>query len=1310
MMAGAFALAGVGMYFGGSFGASVGWLIGSWIFGGQSKKKNQIFDPGAQELPRPNQALRGTTMPVLFGTNRCPSQIVWQNNFQTIRSESKESSGGGGKGGGSGFGKSQKSKTTNVSYTYKLDLIYHIGMVPEGYQLYGAWIGADRMAEGTIAAIAQQWASSLIFSGNNSVTGASLEYDEAVYFPGNLDEENQWAHFTSVVGEPVRWPRTSWVGFKALVLGSNPSIPQISWEIGPGGVQFEFDPSFTNVMASGGSSFGNYMASAPSQWSPGYQFVTTRGGLVVGRRKSSNSNAWTISESDFASEVAARFPGVTIDGNFNYAVINDRYFMTTVYDIGVVSSSNWYFGLWELPDTETGTPVCRSVIRYQANSLAQQLNSIRGIGIAGLGTDDDAILIFGINSISLSRDPKIWQFPSINTWLDSDGETLATGGSFPILDLTSLFGDYFGQELSAHYVETFAFFLPHVEISGGQPTIKTRIYFHISNDSILGNHSNSSGFTNAWIENNLFNAGIPAAIVYCDLGVVEDGLNGANSIRNKAVPSAVIDNNCIVDTEGNPIFPFSDIAKNRDGTNASSFADYINVHVQHIREGEAEGGYLVTFCKCYEGSQNASPAGSWYKGRIMIYNPFTAKFIQYAEGEGPVVDTVSQLGAAENDRYNLTFGSVGIFADIAKNELYCYGSVTALSFNPFFISKFGNLNVNGGADVTPPYIIKQILIHPEFGIYPGRDELIDDTTYQLANQYCFANNILVSTQYRREEDWKDHVELLLAVYGGMLTWSGGKFKFLLFKDSNDSVFGASVRTIDNHHLLIDQPGQPPVTIVRGALQDTCNKVRINYIDRDLDYVQNQVEVADEVDQDLNGVRMREFPAQFVMSQRTALLMAYRTLMTNLYARDSYQFKLGPKDHDLEPGDVITIVDSHYPDLANGVRARIVRWEEVERLKFNVVAQAEPNLYLTLASSMANQSDPSSLQIVGPSLPPLFTTVYELPQEFQGADAKLYLGWAPQGNAYGATLYVSADGDSFAPALTTSPYPIAGKLYTSLGSDISRVFDEDVEIILHPSSGWTANSPVYEFNETLNEVSIEAMHYGSGLLWCGSEMLAYEGVTLVAQNHYRLSRVYRGWGGTHIHAHNSGDYFVKHGTGIMEQTFNEDRIGTTFWYKVVPFNISGAEYNVSSIAAQSYVIQGRYYRPQIAPTPWLVDSAGGSRVREFKFNVGSEIDLTFNWRDSARMSGYGFQGFGKSANGYGSFVSDTLSHAWRVEIVGSGDTVVRSTVVGTPAFTYTSSDNFADNGAWRGRLGIRLTPFNHYGDATRTAVATADVFF
>jgi len=543
---------------------------------------------------------------------------------------------------------------------------------------------------------------------------------------------------------------------------------------------------------------------------------------------------------------------------------------------------------------------------------------------------------------------------------------------------------------------------------------------------------------------------------------------------------------------------------------------------------------------------------------------------------------------------------------------------------------------------------------------------------------------------------------LLSVYGGFLTISQGKvfFKRLEFESS-------TVRTLDNHH-LINEPGNSPIRITKGALQDGFNKVRVNYIDRALDYKQNQVEEADEVDQDINGIRMREFPPKFVMSEQTARTMALRALWSNLYSRDTYEFTIGWKDSDLEPGDVITLVDSYHPNLASGVTARIVHWREVDRGLFDIVAKQEHEYIMSSSGFVLDATSQSNNDIIGKIPQPRYFSMYELPSEFQinNDQGALYVGWVPDEFAAGAILYVSADGVTFAPSIKATPYPFGGTLLTDLPS--AGQLSEGVEFLLFPKSDWTTANQSYYFNTTLNEAAQATRAVGGSLIWIGSEMIAYETINLVGQNRYRMNKVYRGWGGTPIQAHNSGDFWHKHGGGIFSQAFNEDKIGQTIYYKVAPFNLAGLEFDVASITAKTYTILGGHYLPQNPPTPrFIQDSVDHRGIHEIW--VGSASDIHLDWRDSARKSGFGAGGFGIGAGGYGRFTTDPQSHNWRVEVYGSGNFLVRSLEVTTATYNYTNSNNFDDNGAWRGNVAFKITTTNDFGDSPRTEVVSLELW-
>jgi hypothetical protein len=827
-----------------------------------------------------------------------------------------------------------------------------------------------------------------------------------------------------------------------------------------------------------------------------------------------------------------------------------------------------------------------------------------------------------------------------------------------------------------------------------------RLYFFFTYEHMRENET--ATFYSPHLQ-TLYDAGYTDGLIcYFDLGTP--------TVQQAFTPDVpTVANEDFIDVSGLEVVPFDDDFKNLAGavydvdtTSVYQFATYFSQPtVQEITSGAADGAYAVIFTKGFQKDDVSAYGYHYNKARVFIYSPLTGIYTQYAEGSSPTWQLVSDLGGSASD--NITSAVQRLYWAQSTNEIYEYCQLTsnnaALNVDRVF-SQFGDLSVGGGSDVYPPYIIKEVLTNSVFGINPRWT--IDETSYQAALAYCETEEIMVSTMYRREEPALRLIELLLATYGGFLRREGGVIYFLL-QDAS----GSSVRTIDNDH-LVSKEGAPPVTVTKGALQDTFNKIRVNYLDRNLAYRQNQIEIADEVDIDLFGVRMREFPPQFVMSEQTAKKIAVRGLWSNLYARDIYNFRLSWKDADLQAGDIITLVDSFHTALQSGVRARITRWKESEHGLFDVSAIMELEYANNADVSVNSSTYVSSIVTGGSARPALATAAYELPAEFS-AGGQVYVGWVDAGQAAGAHLYVSADNVSFARALTVTPYCISGRFNQALPAYEHGWFDQNVDVYFFTDSGFSASSPTFSRAFTLDDVSEEARALGAGLLWCGSEMMSFEDPVLVGSNHYRMTRLYRGWGGTNIQAHNSGAYFHKHGSGVFAQDYNEDKIGTVIYYKVSPFNFAGIEYNVASISASQYEIQGGYYRPQVAPSihTWI----GSTDLRGvLKYGIPSGSgDLVAEWRDGARMAGFGAGGYGTGAGGFGRFTTDTLSHSWRVEVIGSGNAVVRSTVVTTCQFAYSRANNVSDNGAFRGNVAIKVTPFGTYGDAPRTAIASLQLF-
>jgi hypothetical protein len=1292
-------------------GLAVAWLVGSWLFG-PKQDKNKIFDPGAEEMPRWNTALRGITIPILFGTNRVSSQVIWQHDYTVVRKNTKEDDSGG-KGGGSGGGGKGEAQSGSINYEYYWDMIYHIGMVPEEYSLLGGWLGSERLNSDAILSILGGSGGTFVITSDDPNTDAvSMSFEDAFYYSGSSAADGAsdllvdgWSEILADEGVGVRWPGTVYVGFKQLNLGAYPSIPQVSWEIGPGEADFTFDDSIDNNtggdsaphMVQGGHPFftgddgKTYLLHSRQDSHRIYEVNLTTGGVSLHSTNDTDSLEVIIhAYNTFFRDHPFGLNGVENLQYLHTAVLHPHNYIAAIgNDVG---ESIVYIFLFKINSASS-----LECVGYQWAghvNLASNMERPYLITVTGNRTSTDPILTmykgiaFGGHFLYSYMLPSIDQIVGAANYMgnsalmaknrDSTGLILGGGGTS------------FGNETTNREAATWFFEVPYVDGLG----YGTAIYCYVGEADI------ETAPANTFITGN--GATYPNGFMFkIDFGTIPQfDLTLATGPTWPTSGNVTIVNSSFVDSNGDSVIPFDDRNLNADGitTVAIVASDYYpGPSVIKLTSGTNAGVYIVTFSSTLTNNSSKAGdqmAGSLYncytRGRVFAYNLPAESFEQIKQIEGQPY-TRSLLGYGSSVELDYEFSMFSYLP--ATEDIYyihhAYDS-TAGSVRQEIIGRLGTLDLFGARDVTPPYVIRQILEHPLFGI----DVVSDETTYLASVEYCIANNFLISVQYRRDESVLQIIDDLLSVYGGFLVISNGvvKYKQLEYLDGQ----GSSVRTIDNSHLVIEREGSPPVAITKGARQDTFNKVKVNYFDRNLEYAQNQVEESDEVDQDLNGIRPREFPAIFVMDETMARTMAVRALWSNLYSRDTYRFTLGWKDCDLEPGDVITLVDSFHNMLQGGQVARIIEWREKERGKFDVIAKQEFE-YVLNATGVPLDITSASVTVKIGGVPAVRDfTMYELPAEL-AAEPRVYVSWASYGFASGANLWVSADGVSYGNVQRIEPYQLNGILMNGLPNADDMV--ENVELLLSPRTDWLTTGSIY-YAQTLPDASQAVRANGGSLLWCGSEMMAYQGATLVGVNRYRFDKLFRAWGGTTAHAHSSGDLCYQQGGGTFYQGVTRQKIGTPLYYKVQPFNLAGQGIDVSSIQAKLYTITGRHWLPQIPSMPQYNGERG--KLRHY---VGSTIDININWHDTARRAGYGMKTYG--TNGYGDYVINSTNY--RVEIVGSGNAIVRSVGVNSAGFTYTSSMNAQDNGAWRGNVAVRVTPYNVNGLSLETKVISMELW-
>lgn len=1232
-------------------------LIGMWLLGPKSPTSK------ADSMPQLNNALRGKPISVTFGSNRVYGEIGWTKNFKAVRQ--KSSGKGGAKGGGSGgFGAAKGGGAAGQSYEYFWDMIFNFGFMDQPAIIRRGWIGGDPIDDTSLNNITaaqtgfiQAITSALFQPADPQDKSAHLKFTEAFYAPGYITGDpnlESWAYFTTQEGVTCQWPGTAWVGFNALDLGQSPSIPQLSYEFVPLTGDFSLDQVYASkaqpsdagasVATSPWTNFGYVKGLNGAHY---YTMSTNVSQIAVVRAE--DSAVITHSQAQFQSDLtSAGFVGTNFSLNGGNSVV-------------VAAPNSPYIWAYSFHAT--------AHVTYEIAGICYMIDATGALVVAGhMGAETlDTKWLHGQNSVmSVLNHGDVLHILVQNSNNQIGIVSLGLGGDSTLVGVGT-FEPHFA-ELRTEWGTRFGDF----------------------------RSQNRSGHTNMTLvpfEDDGYH-------IMCYIGAAESDYTLAHTGVN-TVWDTFITGPCILFGDGaihdlTSSFGITDIKTHLDGSaSASYYDDYVSPNAAFI------GGFpFVFFTRSY--TTDFGTQGTLARMRSFKYTG--AAWVSQQDTSGAVF-AVSAAGVVQGAYPE----SVQACLDTTDGILryVWYGHNSPLS-GYFVTGQYGTLS--GGVDVTPPYIIKRILLSPIFGFqteqlfgYTVTADRIDPVTYAAAVQYCEDQGIKISVTYTDQSNLLDILNDLVSLYGGFLRDPTGIIEFGIVTGVD-----TPLRTLDNSHFLVD-PGKPPVQVVKAALEDGYNKVQLNYLDRNISYNQNQVEAADEVDMDFNGPRIKTYPAQYVMTGSVAQNICARALWANLYGKDAYTFKLGWKDADLSQGDLVTLVDSFDKLLRGGIRARITNWKNPTRGKYEVTAVREfpAQIGHTQGYTQTTSIGGGFNTLVKSVTADYAQTCYELPREFQDSTAHVYFGYDPSFYNMGAQLYLSHDGTNYVLTQDTQPHIVAGNWGQGLPYRKQGYVESDIDFFIFATSPFDITTPTYTQTYDLDNVTQALRAAGAGVFVVGSEAVAVQDLTLLAQNHYRAKYVFRGWGGTPISNHSSGEWFHQHGAGIFIHDISENDIGTKISYKIAPYNFAGQVQDISSIDASSYTIKGYYWLPRVQPkTRIYVDSAQawpasvpitGPYIGVFSGDgvTGAGTSITLGWPQAANIEGYGAGGFG--AGGYGHFTSDVLSTSYRVDVYSSNAVKVSSYLVGTGYFRYTQAMNSADFGGFARNLILKVTPYNVKGD-------------
>ena len=176
------------------------------LFGGSTQKQPQAAETPAVGALNVSTSSNGKVIPLLWGTNRVPGNMLWYGDFTAV---AHSSGGGGGGGGGGKGGDGGGSAGGSTTYTYTASFI-------------------EALCEGPIIDVGTVWSGKTITAmaeiGGTVITGTT--------------GQSPWTYLTSAhPAVAMSYSDIAYAGLPNFDLGSSPNTPNLSFEI-KGPLQF----------------------------------------------------------------------------------------------------------------------------------------------------------------------------------------------------------------------------------------------------------------------------------------------------------------------------------------------------------------------------------------------------------------------------------------------------------------------------------------------------------------------------------------------------------------------------------------------------------------------------------------------------------------------------------------------------------------------------------------------------------------------------------------------------------------------------------------------------------------------------------------------------------------------------------------------------------------------------------------------------------------------------------------------------------------------------------------------------------------
>jgi hypothetical protein len=501
-------------------------------------------------------------------------------------------------------------------------------------------------------------------------------------------------------------------------------------------------------------------------------------------------------------------------------------------------------------------------------------------------------------------------------------------------------------------------------------------------------------------------------------------------------------------------------------------------------------------------------------------------------------------------------------------------------------------------DADPSVIVQDALTNSRYGADFGLEKLGPLTNY---SQACLAQGIVLSPALTEQMTTAAFLDTMAQLTNVGMVWSGGVLKFIPFTDTQVTGNGVTYTPINTPvYDLTDDDFQPvddegPIRVKRGAVSDSYNLVRLEYLDRANDYNIAIMPATDQADILENGERpMPVVTAHWITDSNVAKIVATLILQRSMFIRNTYEFRLGWTKIGLEPMDIVTLTDSNLGLNLQPVRILTVEEDEDGYLSLTAEDFPKGSASATLYPSGTNGGYTPNFN-ESPGQVTIAPVIFEGPAALASNTSGLEV-WLAAGSLTpeygGCQVWVSLTGNNYQYAATLHGSSRFGTFTTALAAGTTGATTTDTVGVSLAAGGQLLSGSLTDMQ------SLTTLCYADG------EFFAYENSTLTGASAYTIgNHMLRGAFLSSAASHASGAKFVRCDDAVARVPLTADYIGKTIYIKLLAFNrYGGALTDLASATQYTYAVTGSQANlPPIAPMNVGVEAAFTIDTAKFKWD-------------------------------------------------------------------------------------------------------------